>query len=315
MSLYRRFAGALLVLLLIWPAGALADVNLVWSPNTTGNRNEGAWVRATDSTLVVTGSTFSTGAIVQFGTLAATAPVYLCFADVPIGQADGCPTPGSYTQERYGTKSQAALAVVTPPPPPPPPPPPSGFTPPTALRCRVDIDPTNHGEAETTDGRIVAFGYCDDAQGFQWRTFARNPLNLEALVCLNNLPARWFTQEWLTAAWNACATREQTATEKATAAELYRRWAPRFAVTTGATSRPVYLRNADGTRGARVTLGGVAQSIAPGLACGSGADSPRLAGTTRYMEVAGQLSTTGAILPAGSYAQCSRLNPPADGWP
>lgn len=308
MSSARSILAAIALLV---SADALADVNLVWSPNSTANRNEGAWIRATDSSLVVTGTAFATGAIVAFSTLADSAPVYLCFADVPVGQADGCPTPGNYTQERFGTKSQAARVVA----PPPPPPPPVGWVKPTPLRCRIDTDPTNHGEAATTDGRVVTFGYCDDALGFQWRTFARNPLNLEALVCLNNLPPFWFTQDWLTAAWNACTTREQTATEKATAAELYRRWAPRFTVTTGATSRPVYLRNADGSRGARLTVDGAAQSVAAGLPCGSGADSPRLTGSTRYMEVAGQLSTTGVILPADAYAQCTRTNPPTGGWP
>lgn len=296
---------------LAFPVASFADMNLVWSPNTVSNRNVGTWQRAGDATLVLSGSSFGTASVVAFGTLADTAPVYLCFADVPVGQTDGCPTPGNYTQERFGTKAQAARIAVT-----PPPPPPVTFVPPTPLRCRIDIDPTNHGEAQTTDGRIVAYGYCDDSQGFQWRTFARNPVNVAALACLNNLPPFWFTQEWLTAAWNACATREQTATEKVTAAELFRRWAPRFTVTAGAVSRPVYLRNANGTRGARVTVGGVAQSIAPGFFCGSGADSPRLLGTTtRYMEVSGHPSYTSVILPEGSYAQCTRNNPPADGWP
>jgi hypothetical protein len=69
--------------------------------------------------------------------------VYACEADLPVGHGDGCPTPGTYTQERFKLKSELVAAVPPLPPSPPPTPTWTGqatltWTPPTT---RTDGSP------------------------------------------------------------------------------------------------------------------------------------------------------------------------------
>ena len=125
----RAFAAALL--LGLWSTVAMAETNLAWVPSSASNRNSGSWQVASSTSLVLSGSSWSGASIVQFGGLADSAPVYACTVDVPIGQTDGCPTPGNYTQERFILKSQVNQGAAPPPDPPPPDPPPDPPPPPT----------------------------------------------------------------------------------------------------------------------------------------------------------------------------------------
>lgn len=117
----RRVLAALACLCVL---PALAETNLAWVPTSASNRNVGSWQIAQSGSLVLSGSSWSGASIVQFGGLASTAPVYACTANVPIGQTDGCPTPGNYSQEGFIQKSQVNQGAAPPPPPPEPPPPP-----------------------------------------------------------------------------------------------------------------------------------------------------------------------------------------------
>jgi len=103
-----------------------AETQLVWSPTGT-NRDVGSWQCATDGTRVLTGAAYLSSTIVTFGSLAATANVYQCSVDRPLGAGVGCDGPGAgiYDAESMQPKSAARLCVVVPPPPPPPPPPPT----------------------------------------------------------------------------------------------------------------------------------------------------------------------------------------------
>lgn len=115
----RHTAAVWLCLLLAGVAQvARADVNLCWSRTgtvETWQRCEAGrqvWSRAT----VGNYGDYARGTFRDFAAVPATEAVYVCEADRPVGSGEGCPTPGTYTRERFVLKSSLA-----PPPPPPPP--------------------------------------------------------------------------------------------------------------------------------------------------------------------------------------------------
>ncbi len=227
---------------------------------------------------------------------------------------DWCYHVTAKTPTRNESQPSAVACMTVAGAPPPPPVPPVAFNPGPAPACK----PAQVWSETTTDGRVVTFGYCEDAAGLKAHWVARDPRDFAgAAACLAGLPPFIWTDvmaaplDWLQAAWRACATRPLTDTERATGNELARKWSPRFVVS-GTTNQIVYTKLADGTRGPAYAVAGVTQRVASSLPCYAG---ERLLGTTtRYMSVWGQKSTTGVDIPEGSYAQCTRNAPPAAGW-
>lgn len=290
---------ALVLLALCAVTAAHADTNLVWSPTSAANRNAGSWQRAGDATLVLSGSSFGTASVVAFGTLADTAPVYICFADVPVGQTDGCPTPGVYTGERFGTKAQAARIAVTPPPAPVAGP---ACYPDVVIPARLRTAALPAGVSTRYD-RIAAWT-CQTASGYTnevWM-FSLSQVIDPALAALAGV----VDEE---AARASCAQRCSVLTdaEKAystTWAAPYRASAV-VSVNGSSTTRPVYALNPDGTR---QTTAAANARVAVGATCALGA---RL-GTTSYYSVAGQpnVATTDPADTLGNlYALCALTTP------
>lgn len=170
-------------------------------------------------------------------------------------------------------------------------------------------------ETQTVDGHTVKVWGCDMPEGFVWRPVGFDPSRLvERLACVPSSIYAALTSTSLAEAWRACVDRPFSPTEGVVADALTQRWKPRFAVQGGSTvvRRPVYIRNADGTRGLQLRIDNVLQYVVPGIACDGRA---RLLGiSTRYHLVAGAVSQAGATLPADSFAQCVMNQPPADGW-
>jgi hypothetical protein len=170
-------------------------------------------------------------------------------------------------------------------------------------------------EATTVDGHSVKVWPCDMADGFVWRPVGYDPSLLSArLNCIPSILYEVITAQSLAAAWTACVDRPLSPTEKVVADVLTQKWKPRFEVsgTSTITRRPVYTRNADGTRGVQLRISGVLQYILVREPCDG---SKRLLGiSTRYHSVTGRTSQQGQTLPDESFAQCQRLNPPATGW-
>lgn len=288
-------------LLALLAAPAMADTNLVWSPSAA-DRNVGSWQRAGDATPVLSGSTFGTAQVVAFGTLADTAPVYLCTADVPVGQTDGCPVPGNYTQERFAPKSQAARVVVTPPPPPPVAVSGPACYPDVVLPARLRTASLPAGVSTRYD-RIAAWT-CQTPTGYSnevW-LFSLSQVIDPVIAAMAGV----FDE---TAARDTCAQRCTALTTAETAhattwAAPYRASAS-VSASGSATTRPVYALNPDGTRNttavpnARVTIGNRCDI------------SKRLA-LTSYYSVAGQpnVATTDPADTLGSvYAICTLTTP------
>lgn len=164
-------------------------------------------------------------------------------------------------------------------------------------------------------GQIV-YGYgCDMLDGYQWVGRSLDPSQTDQLPCLNPSWLAAITLINARAGDDACAKRLMTTQEQAVSNALEKKWKARFAVQGGGAvvRRPVYLQNPDGTRGAQFRVGGVLQYILAGLPCNGRA---RLtATTTRYHLVTGQTSQQGQALPADTFAQCVKQQPPSGGFP
>ncbi len=169
-------------------------------------------------------------------------------------------------------------------------------------------------ELVSTDGATSAFGYpCDTATGYTYEWFIIQHGSQDQ-SCWRQVSFRsLFTPQFLEAVWEVCS-RELSQAETNLGADLRGAYTARFAVAAAAAgTRPVYLPSASGGVGARVTIAGVAQSIAVGRPCDG---RRRLIGTTaRYHEVSGMQSTTGQTLPVNSFAVCTKIDAPATGWP
>lgn len=118
LRLARHSAAVWLALLLLaFTPRAFADTGLCWSRAGTVETwqkceaGRQVWSRATTGAY----GDYARGTFRDFAAVPATEAVYICEADRPIGAGEGCPTPGTYTRERFVLKSS-----IAPPPPPPP---------------------------------------------------------------------------------------------------------------------------------------------------------------------------------------------------
>jgi hypothetical protein len=186
------------------------------------------------------------------------------------------------------------------------------------MRCTPKFPADVRWSIGMPDSVIVA--QCEDAQGYEIRgyggdvrdlahlaTCARTA-NVDASLGIEGLAKSNKAQQ--DALHNACIDGPMTPSQQLIYDEIRAKHGWRFVVS-GTTTVPVYLRNADGSRGARLAVNGVNQSIAAGRTCNGGA---RLTGSTRYHVVGGHPSTTGVTLPANTYAQCTLKKPPTTGW-
>jgi hypothetical protein len=373
----------------LFVSGAVkAATGLCWSRATNGTENWQVCAGKQVASRATVGGygQYDGGTFRLFESIPANEAVYICEADRPVGSGAGCPTSGTYTQERYVLKSSL---VTEPPPPPPayapavvfsieprapvegsqitlswsttdiesceatwrtgvglsgtetiaisgdryriackgldglqyasgiqinilPPSPPAPPWTPYVARCY----PTGeNGIAMKTSLSLAGFeirGWeCDDALGYEWPWRSFNVANFLARVsCAGNL-ASFATTEAVRDIDIRCQ-RELTEAEATAGLTLQRKWAAHFPVS-GSTTRPVYTRTATGTRGAQLRVNGVNQTIAAGNLCNG---SRRLTGTTtRYNDCAGRTSVQGELLPEHSYAQTTKANAPATGWP
>lgn len=283
MMLARHTAAVWLCLLLAGVAQvARADVNLVWAPQSAANRDVGSWQRATDATLVLTGTSYVSSTIVAFGTLAPTDPVYACTADRPVGSGAGCPTQGVYTDERFIPKAQTAVVTAPPPPPPDPVTPAAGPAcfPDVVLPARVRSIALPLGVSARYDR--VAVWTCQIPTGY------RNEVWLFSYSEVAD-----FVADAMLGAFNETAARQKcemqctpaTDSEKAFADQWSSQFRARAVVRASgtATTRPVYALNADGTRNPTAVAGA---RVAVGASCSI---SRRIAGTN-YYSVEGQLN-------------------------
>jgi hypothetical protein len=186
------------------------------------------------------------------------------------------------------------------------------------MRCSAKFPADVRVSIGIPDSVIVA--QCEDAQGYQIRGYAGDARDLahlatcareadvDASLGIEGLAKSSKAQQ--DALYNKCITGPMTPSQQAIYDEIRAKHGWRFVVS-GSTTTPVYLRNADGSRGARLAINGVNQSIAAGKVCNGGA---RLTGSTRYHVVGGHPSTTGVTLPANTYAQCTLKKPPTTGW-
>jgi hypothetical protein len=296
-----------------WPTGFKAveygaitpDTQLVRCPNPTEADMHpancfGTWAKlseiaATDMVLVCRGATLTT-------------PLVEC---TPVNAGQGAMT----AVRRKSTISALVTPPVVPPPVTPPPPP---WTKPTPLRCTPALIDTR---IVTALPNALLFTQCEDAQGYQHRGYAGDPTDLlrvasaaaaagiDATIGLEGLAKTTKAQQ--DALHNASIDGPFSTEQAALYVQAQTKYAWRFVVS-GSTTTPVYLRNEDGTRGARYKADGVNQSIAAGKPCNG---VRRLTGTTtRYHIVGGNFSATGVTLPAGTYAQCTLKRPPTTGW-
>lgn len=235
------------------PAYILSETPALAPGTPVPSSHPGRWDRPTLDDLVVEGDpgqTYAQGVVrrlrdVRRGVFVCTAPA------VPLGQRDGCPTPGVYTGERYGTLQEVWSRAARP------------------MTCIPDFSfPVKVWDAElpvalqSAHGNRVATWTCQTPTGYVNETWRYSASKVAGEV---SRALRGLLDE--SAAQTRCAAECTADTDPVRRAAVSDFVAPhrasvKVAVSGTATSRPVYSLNADGTRstvaipGARVAVGG-----------------------------------------------------------
>jgi hypothetical protein len=177
-----------------------------------------------------------------------------------------------------------------------------------------DYSPTvNYHVGVSGNGSIVGFIWCDNSALLQdWR-WAWNPSINPTSACAGNVSSKTVGMALL-AVWSACLTSTSFTADEATAiSSLVHKWLPHLAVASGGTHT---VWNYSACSNLSCTPVSSGERIASGSPCsfpgGIAATQPA---PNTYYSVAGQISTTGQVLPAGSYTPCVMVPTPATGWP
>lgn len=168
-----------------------------------------------------------------------------------------------------------------------------------------------HTAVNPSSGNTVVSLWCDVAAGTYHYSASGNVANGSA--CLAGVEPFNVSTTWLQHAWAACVTTPMSPSDQTFADQLSYTWVPRPTVK-GTGPQTIFTTASNGGLGSPLILGTpqVFQTIAGGTQTGG----QRIPGgnVTRFCDVSGLTSVQGNVIPAGSYAACSLVFPPAAGF-
>ena len=188
---------------------------------------------------------------------------------------------------------------------------------PTAPTCNPgDYAPTvNYHVGVSPNGSIVGFIWCNDStEGLKQWGWAWNPTANPTSACAANV-ANKSAALALLAVWSNCMTATNLSSDESLAiSQLEHKWMPHLAVASGNGGTHTAW-NYSACSGLTCTPVNSGQRIASGVPC----SMPGGVATTQpapnlYYSVAVQTSTTGAVLPSGTYSPCVAVPTPLTGW-